>query len=102
MLNANGPGWLHCKLMRDLGRRGLGARTVSRSQLETGAAPGEPNKINIPVNFSLFTQRPATASQRAVVTVGNMLGAGRGALQGHRAQRCQHRDWSLDGHLQPC
>ena len=54
VLNANGPGWLHCKLMCDLGRRGLGARTRSHSQLETEAAPGEPNKMNIPMYFSLL------------------------------------------------
>lgn len=39
--------------MCDLGSRGLGARTGSHSQLETGAAPGEPNQISTARNFSL-------------------------------------------------
>lgn len=45
------PGWLRCKLMCDLGRRGPGAHT---RQLETGAAPREPNEISVLVNFSLL------------------------------------------------
>lgn len=40
--------------MCDLGSRGLGAHTGSQSQLETGAAAGEPNQISIPRNFSLL------------------------------------------------
>lgn len=95
-----GPWWLHCKLMCDLGRRGLGARTRSRSQLETGAAPGEPNKINIPVNFSLLYPGSCNCFAKGCSCCRKLARSGKRDPLGLPSQAVPV-DQSPDGRLQP-